>query len=51
MRRDMTEIDLETLSTPEYGYTANDEDADDPALCDKDGNPIDTWREGYPTTS
>jgi polyphosphate kinase len=48
MRRNMTEIDLETLSTPEHGYTVNDEDADDPALCDQDGNPIDTWREGYP---
>ena len=48
MRRNMTEIDLETLSTPEHGYTVNDEDADDPVLCDQDGDPIDTWREGYP---
>jgi polyphosphate kinase len=44
----MAEIDLDDLSTPEHGYTVNDEDADDPVLCDQDGNPIDTWREGYP---
>lgn len=44
----MAEIDLEDLSTPEHGYTVNDEDADDPVLCDQDGNAIDTWREGYP---
>ncbi|MBO0864449.1 MAG: polyphosphate kinase 2 [Mycobacterium sp.] len=44
----MTKIDLETLSTPEHGYTVNDEDEDEPVLCDQDGNTIDTWREGYP---
>jgi polyphosphate kinase len=42
----MAEIDLDDLSTPEHGYTVNDEDPDDPALCDQDGKPIDTWREG-----
>ncbi|MBV9321026.1 MAG: polyphosphate kinase 2 [Mycobacterium sp.] len=44
----MAEIDLDDLSTPQHGYTVNDEDPDDPALCDQDGKPIDTWREGYP---
>jgi polyphosphate kinase len=44
----MKEIDPEALSTPEHGYTVNDEDEDDPVLCDQDGNNIDTWREGYP---
>jgi polyphosphate kinase 2 len=44
----MAEIDLDDLSTPDHGYTVNDEDTDDPVLCDQDGNSIDTWREGYP---
>jgi polyphosphate kinase len=44
----MKEINLEALSTPEHGYTVNDEDDDDPVLCDQDGNDIETWREGYP---
>ena len=44
----MTEIDLETLSTPEHGYTVDDKDDDDPVLLDREGNPIDTWREQYP---
>jgi polyphosphate kinase len=44
----MREIDLDSLSTPEHGYTVNDEDDDDPILCDQDGNDIETWREGYP---
>ena len=44
----MTEIDLDTLSTPEHGYTVDDEDDDDPVLLDRAGNHIDTWREGYP---
>jgi polyphosphate kinase len=44
----MTEIDLESLSTSEHGYTVNDEDDDDPVLLDRDGNPVDTWRERYP---
>jgi polyphosphate kinase 2 len=43
-----TEIDLEALSTPGHGYTVNDEDDDDPVLLDRDGNPIETWRERYP---
>ena len=44
----MTEIDLESLSTNEQGYTVDDEDDDDPVLLDRDGNPVDTWRERYP---
>jgi polyphosphate kinase len=43
----MPEIDLETLSTPEHGYTVDDED-DDPVLLDRDGNYVETWRERYP---
>ena len=44
----MPEIDLETLSTPEHGYTVDDSDDDDPVLLDRDGEHIDTWRERYP---
>jgi polyphosphate kinase len=44
----MPEIDLETLSTPEHGYTVDDRDEDDPILLDHDGNHIETWRERYP---
>jgi polyphosphate kinase len=44
----MPEIDLEALSTPEHGYTVDDNDDDDPVLLDQDGNHIDTWRERYP---
>ena len=44
----MAEIDLDALSTPEHGYTVNDEDDDDPVLLDRDGNHVDTWRERYP---
>jgi polyphosphate kinase 2 len=44
----MPEIDLETLSTPEHGYTVDDEDDDDPVLLDRGGNHIETWRERYP---
>jgi polyphosphate kinase 2 len=44
----MAEIDLETLSTPEHGYTVDDSDDDDPVLLDRDGEHIDTWREQYP---
>ena len=45
------EINLEFLSTADHGYTVNDEDDDDPVLLDRDGNPIDTWRERYPYDS
>lgn len=48
MRRNMAEIDLQALSTPEHGYTVHCDDENDPVLCDQNGNPIDTWREGYP---
>jgi len=44
----MAEIDLETLSTPEHGYTVDDSDDDDPVLLDRHGEHIDTWRERYP---
>ncbi|KUH84595.1 polyphosphate kinase 2 [Mycobacterium sp. IS-1556] len=42
------EIDLDALSTDDHGYTVNDEDEDDPVLLDRDGKPIQTWRERYP---
>ena len=44
----MPEIDLDDLSTPEHGYTVDDEDEDDPVLLDRDGNHVQTWRERYP---
>jgi polyphosphate kinase 2 len=44
----MAEIDLESLSTPEHGYTIDDEDDDDPVLLDREGNHVETWRELYP---
>jgi polyphosphate kinase 2 len=44
----MAEIDLEALSTPEHGYTVDDEDDDEPTLLDRDGNRVETWRERYP---
>lgn len=43
-----SEIDLDALSTDDHGYTVNDEDEDDPVLLDRDGKPIQTWRERYP---
>ena len=44
----MPEIDLDTLSTPEHGYTVDDRDDDDPVLLDRDGNYVEPWRERYP---
>ncbi len=44
----MGQIDLDDLSTPEHGYTVNDEYDDDPVLLDREGNHVDTWRERYP---
>ena len=44
----MTEVDLDALSTSGHGYTVDDEDDDDPVLLDRDGKPVDTWRERYP---
>jgi polyphosphate kinase 2 (PPK2 family) len=44
----MPDIDLDTLSTPEHGYTVDDRHDDDPVLLDRDGNHIETWRERYP---
>ncbi|KUI41495.1 polyphosphate kinase [Mycobacterium sp. IS-1590] len=43
-----SEIDLDALSTDDHGYTVNDEDEDDPVLLDRDGKPVETWRERYP---
>jgi polyphosphate kinase 2 len=43
------EIDLDSLSTAEHGYTVLDEDDDDDAvLLDRNGDPVETWRERYP---
>ena len=44
----MAEIDLEALSSPEHGYTVDDEDDDDPVLLDREGKNVETWRERYP---
>lgn len=44
----MADIDLDALSTPEHGYTVDDEDDDEPVLLDRDGKPVETWRERYP---
>jgi polyphosphate kinase 2 len=44
----MATIDLDDLSTPDHGYTVDDQDDDDPVLLDRKGNHIDTWRERYP---
>jgi polyphosphate kinase len=44
----MPEVDLETLSGPDHGYTVDDRDEDDPVLLDQNGDHIDTWRERYP---
>ncbi len=30
------------------GYTVRDDDDDDPTLLNRDGQPVDTWREDYP---
>ncbi len=37
-------IDLAQL----HGYTVIDVEDDDPVLLDREGRPVDTWREGYP---
>lgn len=37
-------IDLAKL----HGYTVVDVEDDDPVLLDREGRPVDTWREGYP---
>ena len=48
----MHEIDLDELSTEEHGCTIDDEDEDEdedePILLDRDGSPVETWREDYP---
>ena len=44
----MPELDLNKLSTSDFGYSVDDEDDDDPVLLDQDGNPVQTWRERYP---
>jgi len=45
---DHLDIDLDELSTGEHGYTIETEDDDDPVLLDRDGKPVETWRERYP---
>ena len=40
-------IDLAKL----HGYTVVDVEDDDPLLLDREGRPVDTWREGYPYRS
>jgi polyphosphate kinase len=45
---EMTEIDLEELSTEHHGYTLDEQDEDDPRLLDRDGSPVESWRENYP---
>ncbi len=37
-------VDLSDL----LGYRVIDDDDDDPVLIDRDGSPVETWREGYP---
>ena len=44
----MREISLAELSTDKHGFTIDDRDEDEPVLLDRDGNPVETWREGYP---
>ena len=44
----MREISLAELSTGKHGFTIDDRDEDEPVLLDRDGNPVETWREGYP---
>lgn len=44
----MREISLEELSTDKHGFTIDDRDEDEPVLLDRDGTPVETWREGYP---
>src|SRR3954463_7456529 len=42
------DIDLQALSTEPPVLTVDDEDDDDPVLLDRDGKPVETWRERYP---
>jgi polyphosphate kinase 2 len=44
----MREISLAELSTGKHGFTIDDRDEDEPVLLDRGGNPVETWREGYP---
>ncbi|MFB1294096.1 polyphosphate kinase 2 [Mycobacterium sp. pW049] len=44
----MREISLAELATDEHGFTIDDRDEDEPVLLDRDGTPVETWREGYP---
>jgi polyphosphate kinase 2 len=41
----MRQLDLNGLSNGDHGYTVDD---DDPILVDRQGVPVDTWRENYP---
>jgi polyphosphate kinase 2 (PPK2 family) len=42
------QLDLNGLSNGDHGYTVDDDDDDDPILVDRQGVPVDTWRENYP---
>ena len=42
------DFSLDALSSAEHGYTVDDEDDDDPVLLDRNGDPVETWRERYP---
>src|SRR5271167_395455 len=44
----MLQLDLNGLSNGDHGYTVDDDDDDDPILVDRQGVPVDTWRENYP---
>jgi polyphosphate kinase 2 len=44
----MRQLDLNGLSNGDHGYTVDDDDDDDPILVDRQGVPVDTWRENYP---
>jgi polyphosphate kinase len=44
----MREFSLEELGTDKHGYRVDDTDEDEPILLDRDGRPVQTWREGYP---
>ena len=42
------EGDAADLLTRFSGYQVDDDDDDDPVLLNADGQPVETWREGYP---
>ncbi|MBB2989203.1 polyphosphate kinase 2 [Mycolicibacterium iranicum] len=44
----MPEFSLDDLFAEGHGYSIDDRDEDEPVLLDRDGAPVETWREGYP---